>query len=341
MLRFPDKVPDDLDSPVWTRQLGGSLKRFLQSLSEGVGGAQMTPDDPTTIEADATADAGTSQAPAASDHVHAVDTAAPSVDVGAAAPSEGSGSSLMRADATLRLGIGTTRYDTLIRGASLWERKRYAPTPVDLITDQLAAATGVLYTATANIVLRSFRLVNVSGAPRTVNLYVRPGGAGTRYPLMPYNTVIPAGQQYATDPGQLFVALEAGDTIDGDADAATSVDIGADGQDWTDFAEVPDRPYAGLVSNVLGTLATVPSGERWLVKYICAVNVSGGAVTLDLRIVRNGTTIKVINVSIPVGYMVSPIEYFLVLQAGDTITAVAGAAASISVVVGASVTVPV
>jgi len=338
--RFPEPVPEDLDRGEWNRRLGVAVKRWALSIQAGMGGIQGTPLSPSEIQAGASSDNGTSQAPSPSGHSHSVDTAAPSVDVGAGAPAEGNGTALMRASATLRLGIGTTRYDTLIRGGSQWERKRYAPTPVDLVTAQLPAATGVVLTATANTVLRSFRLVNVSGAARTVNLYVRPGGAGTRYPLMPFGTVIAAGDQYATDPGRLFVPLEAGDTLEGDASAATSVDIGADGEDWTDFAEVADRPYAGLVSNVLATLATVPAGERWLVKYIGAVNISAGAVALDLRIVRNATTIKVINVSIPAGAMVSPLEYFIVLQAGDTIEAVAAAAASISVVVGASVTVP-
>lgn len=335
--RFPRPIPN-LTRGEWDEKMRRDLEEFLRSAFGGLSALSGTPSEPTEIQAGVTADPGSAITPANSLHVHAVNTAAPGVDVGAGAPSEGTGAALMRADAGLRLGIGTTQYDTIIRGSTQWERKRYAPTPVDLITAQLAAATGVLYTATANIVLRSFRLVNVSGAPRTVNLYVRPGGAGTRYPIMPYNTVIAAGDQYATDPGKLFVVMEAGDTIEGDADAATSVDIGADGEDWTDYAEVPDRPYAGLAPNALGTLATVPSGERWLVKYICAVNVSGGAVTLDLRIVRNSITVKVINVNIPSLYMVSPLEYFIVLQAGDTIEAVAGAAASISVVVGASVT---
>lgn len=340
MNRFPDPFPEDFDQGELTIRKRVNLKRWGLTINAGMGGIQGTPGLPTDIEAGAAAAVGTSQAPAPSDHTHAVDTAAPSVDVGAGAPAEGSGAALMRASATLRLGIGTTRYDTLIRGGSQWERKRYAPTPVDLVTAQLAAATSVLYTATANIVIRSFRIVNTSAGARTVNLYIRPLGAGTRYPIMPYNTVIAAGAQYATDPAALFIPLEATDTIEGDADTGAVCDIAVEGEDYTDNAETVSRVYEGLVSNVLATLATVPASERWLIRSMSVVNVSGGAVTIDLRIVRNATTVKVLSTSIPVGAMISPLQFFIVLQTGDTIEAVAGAASAISVVVGATVTVP-
>lgn len=337
--RFPGVFPPAIAKGQFNERSGFDLDQWAKSVQEAVGGSQGTPDTPSEIEADATADAGTSQASAPSDHIHSVNTAGPSVLVGATAVT-GTGSSLMRSDSAPALGIGTTRYDTLIHNGTIWQRKRYAPTPVDLVTAQLAAATGVLFTSTANIVIRSFRIVNTSAGARTVNLYIRPLGAGTRYPIMPYNTVIAAGAQYATDPAALFIPLEATDTIEGDADTGAVCDISVDGENWSENAETVSRVYEGLVSNVLATLATVPAAERWLIRSIATVNVSAGAVTIDLRIVRNATTVKVLSVSVPVGAMISPLEYFIVLQVGDTIEAVAGAAASISVVIGATVTIP-
>lgn len=125
-LRFPDKVPDGLDAPVWTQQMGSALKKFLQSLVEGVGGLQMTPGDPTQVQAGEAADPGTSQAAASANHAHDVNTAAPSVPVAlGGSADEGTGAALMRADARLVLsGAGASVGDV-----PEWDGSAWVPTP--------------------------------------------------------------------------------------------------------------------------------------------------------------------------------------------------------------------
>lgn len=105
--RYPAKVPDSLDKPEWDRGVGHDLKEYLNSLQEGVGGLQGTPDAPSEVQAGAAADAGTSQAAAPSDHIHSIETAAPSVAVALGGTSdEGSTTAVMRAGARLVLSQG-------------------------------------------------------------------------------------------------------------------------------------------------------------------------------------------------------------------------------------------
>lgn len=86
-----------------------------------MGGLQGTPATPSRIEAGVAASVGTSQAAAASDIVHDVATAAPSVKVSYdQAPAEGVGTALMRADARLRLADGVTSGDFLQWNGTIW-----------------------------------------------------------------------------------------------------------------------------------------------------------------------------------------------------------------------------
>lgn len=107
MLRFPGLIPEDLDSGTWTQRTGHLLKLWLIGAQEAIGGSQQTPDPPSEIQAGVAASTGTSQAPAASDIVHSVDTAAPSVPIAlGGSVSEGTGTALLRADATNKLAQG-------------------------------------------------------------------------------------------------------------------------------------------------------------------------------------------------------------------------------------------
>lgn len=100
--RKPGTVPN-FEKP-WARSLGKELTEFLHKIRFAIGGLEGDPDTPSTIQAGDISDPGVSQAPAPSDHTHAVDTAAPSVFVGyGGTASEGTGSALMRADAGLVL----------------------------------------------------------------------------------------------------------------------------------------------------------------------------------------------------------------------------------------------
>lgn len=88
----------------WSHSLGKELTEFLKKIRFAIGGLEGDPDTPSTIQAGDTANPGVSQAPAPSDHVHAVDTAAPSVFVGyGGTATEGTGAPIMRADAGLVL----------------------------------------------------------------------------------------------------------------------------------------------------------------------------------------------------------------------------------------------
>lgn len=97
--------------------------------------------DPTTINAGDSADPGTETASwAAADHEHAVETGAPSHPTGTAA-SEGSGTALMRADATIQQGIVTTKGDLL--GHSTVPARVAVGLDGQVLTAEAAQATGV------------------------------------------------------------------------------------------------------------------------------------------------------------------------------------------------------
>lgn len=106
----------------------------MESILEAVGGSQGTPDTPSTVAAGVAADAGDSQASAASDHIHPISTAAPSVPValgGAAA--EGSGAALMRASATLVLASGGATDGQVL----VWNAATSAWLPQDVETEDV------------------------------------------------------------------------------------------------------------------------------------------------------------------------------------------------------------
>lgn len=109
--RFPGKI-GSFAGRLWSSRLGLELDEALRKLAQGMAILQKTPGDPSTVQAGVTADAGEGPAPALDDHVHAVETATPT-NATAAAAAEGTGSALMRADATIRQGIVTTKGDLL------------------------------------------------------------------------------------------------------------------------------------------------------------------------------------------------------------------------------------
>lgn len=101
-------VPN-FDKRVWTAEMGKELSEILARLSFGMNGLQGGPATPSQVQAGVDADAGVDQAVANADHVHDIETAAPSVYVAFGGSSdEGSGSALMRADARLVLSQGST-----------------------------------------------------------------------------------------------------------------------------------------------------------------------------------------------------------------------------------------
>lgn len=119
--RFTDPIPESLDSGTWSQRTGHLLKLFLMSLQESIGGLQGTPDTPSEVQAGVAADASDSQAAAPSNHIHSIETAAPSIPVAfGGSPDEGSGTALMRADATLVLDAGTLSGDILVWNGSAW-----------------------------------------------------------------------------------------------------------------------------------------------------------------------------------------------------------------------------
>jgi len=121
MLRFTDPIPESIDKGSFTQRLGHEIRLWMMSVQESLGGLQGTPDTPSRIEAGVAADPGDSQAAAPSDHIHSIETAAPSVPVAlGGSPDEGSGTALMRADATLVLAPGTTPDDILVWSGSAW-----------------------------------------------------------------------------------------------------------------------------------------------------------------------------------------------------------------------------
>lgn len=122
--RKPGAVPN-FEKP-WGLALGKELTEFLKKIRFGMGGLQGDPDTPSTIAAGSTADPGDSQAPAPSDHVHPVNTAAPSVNVSLSGPAdEGTGAALMRADARLVLDDG----GAAVGEVPIWDGAAWVPGP--------------------------------------------------------------------------------------------------------------------------------------------------------------------------------------------------------------------
>lgn len=101
---FTERIPEDLDRGTFTQRLGHALKLWMMSAEIAINAVQGTPEPPTQIQAGESADAGDSNVPAPSNHVHDVLTAAPSVPVGASF-TPGSSNALLRADVGFRLGL--------------------------------------------------------------------------------------------------------------------------------------------------------------------------------------------------------------------------------------------
>ncbi len=125
--RFLGAVPK-FNGP-WSDRIGRELTEFLARVAGAVNSSQGTAATPATIQAGAAAAVGTSNAMSSATHVHAVETAAPSVAVAlGGSPSEGTGTSLMRADAGLVLAAGGDAGDALRWNGTSWESSDEAET---------------------------------------------------------------------------------------------------------------------------------------------------------------------------------------------------------------------
>ena len=87
---------------------------------------------------------------------------------------------------------------------------------------QLPAAKGTLYTcpAVTTAVVKSFQFTNVTGGALTMNFYKK---RATSRSLCPLNLSLAAGETLLSEDGD-EIFLEAGDLLEGDASAATSID---------------------------------------------------------------------------------------------------------------------
>lgn len=91
---------------------------------------------------------------------------------------------------------------------------------------QLAGTKGTLYTVpgATQAIIKSITLVNTSASPVTVNIYLKPGATSRR--ITPKDLSIPAGALVEIVSGY---TLGAGDLVEGDASAATTVDYTING----------------------------------------------------------------------------------------------------------------
>lgn len=120
-LRFPNQIPESIDKGTWSQRLGHEIRLWMQAIEEGMAGLQGTPETPSEVQAGVAADASDSQAAAPSNHIHSIETAAPSVPVAfGGSPDEGSRTAMMRADATLVLEAGSLSGDILVWNGSTW-----------------------------------------------------------------------------------------------------------------------------------------------------------------------------------------------------------------------------
>lgn len=141
-----DVIAQHLDD-VWPKlqQLG----RGHNDLQDDVVNIQSgDPENPSTVQAGDSADPGDGTNPALEDHVHAVDTGAPTNPTGTAAD-EGTGTALMRADATIQQGIVTTKGDLL--GYSTVPARVPISTNGFVLTADSAQALGLKWAANAAV----------------------------------------------------------------------------------------------------------------------------------------------------------------------------------------------
>lgn len=119
--RFSRAVPN-LTSGEWDDKKRRDLEEFLRGLFKGSSAMMGTPPDPVEIQAGVTAAPGSDIHPANAAHVHAIETAAPSLPVAydSTVADEGTGTALMRADAQLVLEDGDNPGDTLVWNGTVW-----------------------------------------------------------------------------------------------------------------------------------------------------------------------------------------------------------------------------
>lgn len=131
--RFAKAVPN-LTSGEWDDKKRRDLEEFLRGLFKGSSAMMGTPPDPVEIQAGVTADPGSDIHPANAAHIHAIETAAPSVNVAlGGASDEGSGSALLRADAMLVLDDGGASVGDVLE----WDGSAWVPSPIAAGTDIL------------------------------------------------------------------------------------------------------------------------------------------------------------------------------------------------------------
>lgn len=98
-------------------------------------------------------------------------------------------------------------------------------TPKLLADGQLPSSQGALYTCPAltTAAVKFFRLVNTSASAVTVNLYVKKSG-GTGRRIVPKDYALAAGAMLDVFDAVQNLPLGAGDAIEGQCSAATTVD---------------------------------------------------------------------------------------------------------------------
>lgn len=119
--RFSPAVPK-LTGGEWDEKKRRDLEEFLRAVFKGNSALMGTPDDPVEIQAGVAADPGSSIHPANALHIHAIETATPSLPVAydSTPADEGTGTALMRADAQLVLEDGLAVGDILVWNGSQW-----------------------------------------------------------------------------------------------------------------------------------------------------------------------------------------------------------------------------
>jgi hypothetical protein len=130
----------------WSIQLGRDLNQLLRRLGDGMSNLQASPAAPEDVELDGTPDAGVGPSPALDDHVHNLPAAAPSNPTGATA-AEGSSSSVLRADATIKQGIVTTKGDIL--AFSTFPARHAVGNDGEVLVADSSQATGLAWSSAA------------------------------------------------------------------------------------------------------------------------------------------------------------------------------------------------
>ncbi len=127
--RHPDPAPTNLDQRAERGDLAGALRKISEWAETVVASATgVLRQHADSHRPDSTYDP--------------LPTDAPSVDVGADTPEEGTAGTLLRSDAKLRLGIGQNKGDILVFDGSQWQRLPVGAN-TKVLTAASAEATGV------------------------------------------------------------------------------------------------------------------------------------------------------------------------------------------------------